>query len=160
MKKAYEVGSEQTVEGILDRSGKRFTLKQGRFLAASTDRTGPCLLNYPEVPGVSEQRFCCADRPGARPGGSRCLARDSGADRRGRAARPGLPRPCVACTDPRRSRSINGRGVGSRSWRPSICFAASRLCARSGSGARPKSRGRRRPTREENPRGVAVRVDR
>ena len=57
LKSAYEPGSERIVEGTLSRRGKTFELSPGRFLPADQRRTGPCLLTYREIPGVSANRF-------------------------------------------------------------------------------------------------------
>ena len=57
LKRAYEAGSERFVEGVLERRGKVFGLKQGRILPPDRDVQGPCLLSYAELPKVSAVRF-------------------------------------------------------------------------------------------------------
>ena len=57
LKNSYAAGSERWAEGVLELSGKVFGLKQGRILPAENAITGPCLLSYAEIPGISATRF-------------------------------------------------------------------------------------------------------
>ena len=57
LKNAYEVGTWRLVQGILNRQGKGFGLKQGVVLADGAADSGAVQLRYPEIEGVSEGRL-------------------------------------------------------------------------------------------------------
>jgi ATP-dependent DNA helicase RecG len=57
LKNSFRAGGERWAEGTLELRGKTFGLKQGRVLPEDHALTGPCLLSYPEVPGISATRF-------------------------------------------------------------------------------------------------------
>ena len=66
LKKAWQPGDRRTIEGLLDRRGKRFLLRQARVLGNASP-PGEVQLRYPELPGVSPQRLqqwigLCLDR--------------------------------------------------------------------------------------------------
>lgn len=55
--KSYTVGMERVVEGLLDKTGSSYVVKNPRVVASDRAATGPILVRYREVPGVSESRL-------------------------------------------------------------------------------------------------------
>ncbi len=54
---AYTVGEQRTVEGVLERSGRRFAVGRAVVLPRGARPTVPFQLGYPAVDGVSDQRL-------------------------------------------------------------------------------------------------------
>ncbi|MEM7200066.1 MAG: ATP-dependent DNA helicase RecG [Planctomycetota bacterium] len=57
LKKAYAVGSPRLVEGLVERRGPRFLLRDAKILPTGATAAAPCQLHYPAIEGVSEQRL-------------------------------------------------------------------------------------------------------
>jgi ATP-dependent DNA helicase RecG len=57
LRRAYRAGDVRWVEGYLARRGTRSELRQGRILPVAAAPSGPLVMRYPEVEGVSEARL-------------------------------------------------------------------------------------------------------
>ena len=55
--KAFPPGTERWIEGVLQRRGRHFAIRQPRVLGERTVVQGPVLVRYPELEGVSEPRL-------------------------------------------------------------------------------------------------------
>lgn len=57
LKKAWSPGTERVLEGVLDKRRGSYVLTQPRVHAPDPALTGPVLVRYPEIEGVSESRL-------------------------------------------------------------------------------------------------------
>jgi ATP-dependent DNA helicase RecG len=57
LKKAWTVGSERAVEGMLEQKGRKWLLKQGRVLGVEAVTTGEVQLRYGDIDGVTGSRL-------------------------------------------------------------------------------------------------------
>ena len=57
MDKAFEVGRERQIEGVLETTRRGFALADPRVVARSRDARGECEVRYASIEGVSEERL-------------------------------------------------------------------------------------------------------